>query len=111
MFDPDRKKMSKRRGNVVTRMHLVEEYGADSVRYWAASARLGTDTAFDEKVLKIGKRLVTKLFNAGKFVLAQTGEVRPIAGELDRAFAYRLKTLVERVTAAYDEFDYAHALQ
>jgi valyl-tRNA synthetase len=103
--------MSKSKGNVVTPMHLLEEYSADGVRYWAASARLGTDTAFDEKVLKIGKRLVTKLFNAGKFVLAQSGEVRPITAELDRAFAERLRALVEQVTAAYDEFDYAHALQ
>jgi valyl-tRNA synthetase len=111
ILDPDRKKMSKSKGNVVTPMHLLEEYSADGVRYWAASARLGTDTAFDEKVLKIGKRLVTKLFNAGKFVLSQTGPVAPITAELDRAFAHRLKTLVDRVTVAYEEFDYAHALQ
>jgi valyl-tRNA synthetase len=111
ILDPDRKKMSKSRGNVVTPMHLLEEYGADGVRYWAASARLGTDAAFDEKVLKVGKRLVTKLFNAGKFVLSQGGPVAPITAELDRAFVARLARLVERVTASYDEFDYAHALQ
>ncbi len=81
------------------------------MRYWAAGARLGTDTAFDEKVLKIGQRLVTKLFNAGKFVLAQDGDVAPISAELDRAFVHRLRDLVERVTAALDDFDYAHALQ
>jgi valyl-tRNA synthetase len=61
--------------------------------------------------MKIGKRLVTKLFNAGKFVLGQPGEVAPITAELDRAFAHRLGALVERVTAAFDAFDYAHALQ
>src|SRR5262249_25937431 len=103
--------MSKSRGNVVTPMHLLEEYGADAVRYWAASARLGTDTAFDDKVFRIGKRLVTKLFNAGKFVLSQTAPDGPIGAELDRAFAHRLRELVERVTAAFEEFDYAHALQ
>jgi valyl-tRNA synthetase len=111
ILDPDRKKMSKSRGNVVTPMHLLEEYGADAVRYWAAGARLGTDTAFDEKVFKVGKRLVTKLFNAGKFVLAQAAPDGPIAAELDRAFALRLRALVERVGALYDAFDYAHALQ
>jgi len=111
ILDPDRKKMSKSRGNVVTPMHLLDEYTADGVRYWAAGARLGTDTAFDEKIFKIGKRLVTKLFNAGKFVLSQAAAEGPIAAELDRAFAHRLAGLVERVTASLDEFDFAHALQ
>jgi valyl-tRNA synthetase len=111
ILDPDRKKMSKSRGNVVTPMHLLDEYGSDGVRYWAASARLGTDTAFDDKVFKVGKRLTTKLFNAGKFVLQQEGDVAPIADELDRAFVARLRVLVERVTGLYREFEFAHALQ
>ncbi len=111
ILDPERKKMSKSRGNVVTPMHLLDEYTADGVRYWAAGARLGTDTAFDPKVFKVGKRLVTKLFNAGKFVLAQAAPAGPIAAELDRAFAHRLAALVERVTASFEEFDFAHALQ
>jgi valyl-tRNA synthetase len=111
ILDPDRKKMSKSRGNVVTPMHLLEEYGSDAVRYWAASARLGADTAFDDKVFKVGKRLVTKLFNAGKFVLQQEGDVAPIESELDRAFVQRVRALVARVTALYDEFEFAHALQ
>jgi valyl-tRNA synthetase len=111
ILDPDRKKMAKSRGNVVTPMHLIEQYGADAIRYWAAAARLGTDTAFDDKVLKVGKRLVTKLFNAGKFVLGQEGDVAPIDAELDRAFAHRLRALVARVSAAFDDFEYAQALQ
>jgi len=111
ILDPDRKKMSKSKGNVVTPMHLLDQYTSDGCRYWAASARLGTDTAFDEKVLKVGKRLVTKLYNAGKFVLAQAGPHAPIDVELDRAFVERLRQLVTRVTKAFDAFDYAHALQ
>jgi valyl-tRNA synthetase len=111
ILDPDRKKMSKSKGNVVTPLHLLDEHTPDGVRYWAANARLGTDTAFDDKVLKVGKRLVTKLFNAGKFVLAQGGEHGAIDAELDRAFVARLRRLTESVTAAYDEFDFAHALQ
>ena len=61
ILDPDRKKMSKSKGNVVIPTEPIERYGADSVRYWAASARLGVDTAIDEQVYKIGKRLSTKL--------------------------------------------------
>ncbi len=111
ILDPDRKKMSKSKGNVVTPMHLLDEYTSDGVRYWAAGARLGMDTAFDEKVLKIGKRLVTKIYNAGKFVLSQAGPRAAIDVELDRAFVARLRDLVTRVTASFDAFDYAHALQ
>jgi valyl-tRNA synthetase len=111
VLDPDRKKMSKHIGNVVTPMPLIEQYTADGARYWAASARLGTDTTADEKVFRIGKRLATKIFNAGKFVLSQGGEAHPIAAELDQAFAARLRELAARATAAFDAFDHARALQ
>src|SRR6185369_7359554 len=111
ILDPDRKKMSKSKGNVVTPLHLLDEYTSDGVRYWAAGARLGTDTAFDEKVLKVGKRLVTKIYNAGKFVLQQEGPRAAVDVELDRAFVQRLRDLVAQVTRSLDEFDYAHALQ
>ncbi|MEW6730969.1 MAG: valine--tRNA ligase [Acidobacteriota bacterium] len=110
ILDPDRKKMSKSRGNVVTPMHLIEEYGADSVRYWAGNARLGTDTAFDEKVFKIGRRLVTKIYNASKFVLSQVGYAEPISYQLDRAFLARLQLLVAEASDALEKFDYAGAL-
>jgi len=90
---------------------MIETYTADAARYWAASARLGSDTAFDEKVWKVGKRLVTKLFNAGKFVLSQTAEVAPISSELDRAFVAKLRELVAISTRSHDAYQYAHALQ
>ncbi len=111
ILDPDRKKMSKSKGNVMTPLPMIEKYTADAARYWAASARLGADTAFDENVWKIGKRLVTKLFNAGKFVLSQTAERTAITSELDRAFVSKLRGLVERSTTNYDAYQYAHALQ
>jgi valyl-tRNA synthetase len=110
ILDPDRKKMSKSKGNVVTPMHLLEEHGVDSVRYWAASARLGTDAAFDPKVFKIGKRLVTKLFNAGKFVLGHQGRLAPISAELDRAFVGKLAALVKSATEDLEQYRYANAL-
>ncbi|MGE0787520.1 MAG: valine--tRNA ligase [Sandaracinaceae bacterium] len=110
ILDPDRKKMSKSRGNVVTPMHLLDEYTADGVRYWAANARLGMDTQFDESVLKVGKRLATKIFNAGKFVLSQDAEAHPITSELDRAFVHELRGLVRDATAAFGELEYSKAL-
>lgn len=110
ILDPDRKKMSKSRGNVVTPMHLLDEYGADAVRYWSASARLGADTAFDTNVLKIGKRLVTKLFNAGKFVLMQTGEPGEPERPLDVAFLAQLRELIGRATSYFDKYEHALAL-
>jgi valyl-tRNA synthetase len=111
ILDPDRKKMGKSKGNAVTPMHLLEEYGVDSVRYWAASARLGADTAFDPQTFKIGKRLVTKLFNAGKFVLGHPGDLYPITAEIDRAFVAKLARLVESATVDLEGYRYANALQ
>jgi valyl-tRNA synthetase len=109
VLDPDRKKMSKSRGNVVTPMHLIDAYTADGVRYWAASARLGADTAFDEKVLRVGKRLVTKLWNAARFVHAAVPG-GAIVAELDRAFLHRLAAVVDEASAAFAGFDFAGAL-
>jgi valyl-tRNA synthetase len=110
VLDPDRKKMSKSKGNVVTPMHLLDQYGADAVRYWSLAARLGTDTAFDEKVLKVGRRLVVKLWNAAKFVLSQEGPEGPITRELDLSFLARLRETVNSGSGAFEAFEYATAL-
>ncbi len=110
ILDPDRKKMSKSVGNVITPIHLFDEHGVDGVRYWAAGARLGADTAFDPQVFKIGRRLTTKLFNAAKFVLSHQGEVGPITEELDRSFIEKLRGLITRATESHEAFNFAQAL-
>ena len=111
VLDPDRKKMSKSAGNVQTPLPLIDQFTADGVRYWASIARLGTDTAADPKIFKVGKRLSTKLFNAGKFVLSQTADVHPIANELDRSLVAKLRDLVERNTRSLEAFNHAVALK
>ena len=142
ILDPDRKKMSKSKGNVVTPVDLLDTYGADAVRYWAANGRPGTDTAFDEGQMKIGRRLAIKLLNAAKFALTMAASApaddpnaqltahvlemhagrderdrgaelsaAQVANSLDAALLCELAELVRVATEAFENFDYARALE
>jgi valyl-tRNA synthetase len=138
ILDPDRKKMSKSKGNVVTPMELLERYGSDAVRYWATSARLGTDTAFDEAQMRIGRKLAIKILNVSRFVLQAAGGgagggagsssaganagAAPVPSEgarwaaagsepLDAAALAALSHLIEEATAAFEQYDHARALE
>jgi valyl-tRNA synthetase len=114
ILDPDRKKMSKSRGNVVTPMGLLEEHGSDAVRYWSANGRPGTDVAFDPAQIKVGRRLATKLLNASKFALglgAQDALRQPVTEPLDRAVLARLATVVDTSTKALESYHHTDALQ
>ncbi len=117
IVDPDRKKMSKSKGNVVTPMHLIEQYSADAVRYWAASGRPGTDTVFDEGQMKVGRRLAIKILNASRFALGLGAEGEnspgpaPVTAALDRSMLARLAALTDDVTGAFDGYDYARVLE
>jgi len=103
--------MSKSKGNVVTPMGLLDEHGSDAVRYWAASGRPGTDTAFDVGQMKIGRRLAIKLLNASKFVLGKTEPRGPVTEPIDRGMLHRLATLVAGATRDLEGYDYSAALR
>lgn len=116
IVDPDRKKMSKSKGNVVTPLSILEAHGADAVRYWAASSKLGTDAAFDPqnpKQIKVGRRLAIKVLNAAKFVYGfelPTG-AHQVTEALDVDMLAALGSVVDQATAAFDGYDHARALE
>jgi valyl-tRNA synthetase len=111
ILDPDRKKMSKSKGNVLTPVDLLEQYGSDAVRYWAASGRYGVDTAFDLGQIKVGRRLAVKILNASKFVLSLDGSAGPVTAAVDRSMLAALDDVVRSATAAMASYDHTAALE
>ncbi len=115
IVDPDRKKMSKSKGNVVTPADILDQHGTDAVRYWAASSRLGADAAFDPQnptQVKIGRRLAIKVLNAAKFVLSfPVSEGAQVTHALDAAMLATLDQVIRDATAAFENYDHARALE
>ncbi len=111
VLDPDRKKMSKSKGNVVTPEALITEHGADGVRYWSCSAALGTDTAADPAQMRVGRRLAIKILNASKFALGRAEPGGTVTEPIDRGMLARLADVVRDATAAFEGYQYQQALE
>jgi len=113
ILDPDRKKMSKSKGDVITPTPLAQQYGADGLRYWALKAAPGADTAIDMAQMKNGRRLATKILNASRFVLGvSSAQADPanVTAALDRAMLARLAAVVNEATTSFDAYEYHVAL-
>jgi len=120
ILDPDRKKMSKSKGNAITPMELLREYGTDGFRYWSASARLGTDAAFDAGQMRVGRRLAIKILNVSRFVLtvltrgddpAVDYQREDVTAPLDRSMLASLASVIGQTTVALDGYDHTGALE
>ncbi|WP_016917397.1 valine--tRNA ligase [Rickettsia honei] len=119
----DRSKMSKSKGNVLVPEKLLEQYGSDVIRYWSANSKLGADTAYSEDVMKNGKRLVNKLWNASKFVFIHFDKLKSedkkaslldikekITNEFDKWMVNKLVELVKLATNELQNYEYANAM-
>jgi valyl-tRNA synthetase len=111
VLDPDRKKMSKSKGNVVTPLALLQEHGSDGVRYWASRGGPGADTKFDALQMKVGRRLAIKLLNASKFVLSNPEPRGPVTVNVDRGLLTNLARLVRESTEDLESYQYTRVLE
>jgi valyl-tRNA synthetase len=113
-------KISKSRGGgPMPPLEMIEQYSADAVRYWAASTGPGKDAIISEEKIQIGGKLVNKIWNVARFsarfisspapTLSGSGGVGEALTPADRWLLSRTQRLIQRVTALFEDYDYAAA--
>ncbi len=106
-------KMSKSKGNVINPKEVMDKYGADALRFWAAGSKLGEDLEYSEKDILAGKKLVTKLLNASNFVFMNMkdydGKKPKKLEKIDELFLNELNRVIYTTTSRFEEYDYSKA--
>lgn len=109
-------KLSKSKENAtLTPQGLLTTYPADAIRYWTASGALGSDISFSESQIKIGLRLITKLWNAFWFTSEHTKMVDPAAepqqlGTLNEWLLESATQTFNRYQAEFEKNEFSLAL-
>lgn len=106
-------KMSKSKGNVIKPQDVMEKYGSDALRFWAAGPKLGGDLDYHEQDLIAGKKLINKLRNAAKFVFMNLkdydGKKPEKLKAIDEEFLYQVTMLINGVTSSFSNYEYSKA--
>lgn len=118
-LDSKGKKMSKRAGNFIEPMPVIRKYSADALRYWSANSTLGSNRRYNEQEVADGKKLMTKLWNASRFIsnylFEEDGSPYPLSrGEptlVDRWIISRYMSTVNNATGYFERYEYSHALE
>jgi len=106
-------KMSKSKGNGISPESVIKEYGADPLRFWAAGSKLGEDLDYQEQDLIAGKKTVTKLWNASKFVFMNledyNGKKPKKLEKIDQEFLEHLENTIKATTKYFETYNYSQS--
>ncbi len=111
VLDPKGKKMSKSKGNTVNPRKVLDKFGADAFRFFAASAKLGEDTPYREKEVVSGKKTITKLWNLSKFCITHLKDYKPGPKPkltlVDEWVLSKLQEVIETATQGFERYDFS----
>ncbi|HKL12686.1 MAG TPA: isoleucine--tRNA ligase [Halanaerobiales bacterium] len=107
-------KMSKSQGNVISPHKIIDQYGADILRLWVASANFKDDIRVSDKILKQNSEVYRRIRNTFRFILGNTNDFVKEDNyvefedryEIDKWIGIKVKELSEKVTKSYREYEY-----